>query len=104
MSILNISVQNWTHENMSDTRVHAGVQASQVFKIDILNAHVQKLNTYTDVWCVQIQMFEHASGVKKVLQMLNAEYSPHSLVLQKTALTQTKTLTLMSVNKTWTQV
>ena len=41
MSILNISVQNWTHENMPDARVHAGVQASQVFKIDILNAHVQ---------------------------------------------------------------
>ena len=33
-----------------------------------------------------------------------AEYSPHPLVLQKTTLTQTKTLTLMSVNKTWTQV
>ena len=30
-----------------------------------------------------------------------AEYSPHSLVLQKTALNQTKALTLMSVNKTW---
>ena len=29
-----------------------------------------------------------------------AKYSPHSIVLQKTALTQTKTLTLMSINKT----
>ena len=29
-----------------------------------------------------------------------AEFSPHSLVLQKTALPQTKTLTLISVNKT----
>ena len=28
-----------------------------------------------------------------------AEYRPHSLVLQKTALTQTKTLTLMSVKQ-----
>ena len=28
------------------------------------------------------------------------EYSPHSVVLQKTAVSQTKTLTLMSVNKT----
>ena len=35
-----------------------------------------------------------------------AEYSPHSLGLQRTALTQikTQTLTLMSVNKTLTQV
>ena len=29
------------------------------------------------------------------------EYSPHSLVLQMTALTQTKTLILLSINKTW---
>ena len=71
MSILNISVQNWTHENMPDARVHAGVQASQVFKNWYFECTRSKLNTYTDVWCVQIQMFEHASGVKKVLQMLN---------------------------------
>ena len=32
------------------------------------------------------------------------EYSPHSLVLLKTARTQTTTLTIMSVNKTWPQV
>ena len=43
---------------------------------------------------------------QKILRFLGeiAEYSPHPLVLQKTGLTQTKTLTLMSVNKTWTKV